>query len=610
MADLFELLNQSCRQSFDLPWTGSAYQWADEYIDLPSYFAFQFNSELSPYLLQPFNDLINSEVEQINLCGARQTGKSLFADISIPYWVVNDPGPIIRLHQDDKPAAQFLENRLKPILQNCEKTKPMVQGRYAIRTDEVQLPHCSIRVSGHSENRLNGPSARYLIFDELHRFDKGAVAKAKAMTNAFAGRRKILICSTPGVVKDQLSDEMNKGHVFQWAWQCPKCKEHQPWYWTKEIREDAKGNKIYAGIVWKKFQHEDGSYDYERTGNSAKLICAHCEHELKDTPENRIELNRNGKFLQVKSDGDPKVHTYLWNCFVNAQISFKEKVAEYLKAYLKNKYGGNDEDIKTFHQHSLGAEWNPRAPLFKPRIFIERYDPTGTWADEAYRWMAVDYQKVQSARYYVIRAFDKKGNSRQIKYGKAFSWDDIDSIRKENKVLPQFTLVDAGYNQDEVVKECVDRGEWIEFEQDGKKFRQFHHWIALKGDQKGHYTHRADGVNQYYDEGQLAEVDGRVYPLFLWSNLGVKSIFARLRDGKGLVKWATNTIDNEYISHLFSEVKEEVEDKKTGNLVLRWVKKHDNNHYLDCECMILTGTLMAGVPLTGTEERPAELLAA
>lgn len=605
MADLYELLNQSCQRCFDLPWTGSAYQWADEYIDLPGYFAFQFNSELSPYLLAPFDDLLNPNVEQINLVGPRQVGKTMFAEIAIPFWAVNDPGPIIRLHQDDAPAKQFLENRLAPILQSCEKTAPLVEGRYAIRKDGVQMPHLSIQVSGHSENRLHGRSAKHLVFDEPQLFEKGAIAKALAMTNAFAGRRKIVMCANPGVVKDQLSEQIAKGWVYRWAWQCPKCKQHQRWEWTKDIREDAKGNKVYAGIVWKKHKNEDGSYDFEKTARSAHLVCAHCEHEISDTPENRLKLNRTGKYLLESTNGDPKVKTYLLGpCFINPNISFKEKVVEYLRAYLKNKYEGNDEGLKVFYQQSLGEEWNPRKQWIKPKIYIQQYDPAGIWPEERYRWMAIDYQRSQGARYYVIRAFDEKGNSRQIKYGKAFSWDDIDSIRKANKVLPHFTLVDAGYEQGEVALECVKRGEWIEFEEGGKKYKQFQHWLALKGDQKAEWEHKEDGIKRYYDEGQFLYNSNDLPPavMYLWSNYSVKNIFAKLRDGKGKVKWATNVLDNDYINQLFSEVLEEVPDKKTGLMVRRWQKKSDNNHFLDCECEILVGALMAGLPITGVED--------
>jgi hypothetical protein len=79
-----ELLH-SFYETFEPPWSGSIDAWANKYVSLPNNYAIPGQFTCPAYLVQPFADFLNKNVEQINLVSARQTFKSGFTDVLLPY---------------------------------------------------------------------------------------------------------------------------------------------------------------------------------------------------------------------------------------------------------------------------------------------------------------------------------------------------------------------------------------------------------------------------------------------------------------------------------------------------------------------------------------------
>src|ERR1051326_2775887 len=224
------------KESIEPPYTGSIAEWGKDYISLPPNFAIQgsFDISLSNYLRSPMEDLRNPNVNQINLVGATQTGKTLVSEIFIPYIIINSPGPILRLHQTDEMAQLFVETRLLPLLDNCKPVKSIiVNHRFSAKKTGINLPHMAVKIGGAKDNLLHGSSVRYLLMDEVWLYSQQVVEKAKARTTAFGNNKKILLTSQPGEEGDQL-DEENRGLIYEWGWRCPHCQTTQSYYWSKE----------------------------------------------------------------------------------------------------------------------------------------------------------------------------------------------------------------------------------------------------------------------------------------------------------------------------------------------------------------------------------------
>jgi hypothetical protein len=58
------------------------------------------------------------------------------------------------------------------------------------------------------------------------------------------------------------------------------------------------------------------------------------------------------------------------------------------------------------------------------------------------------------------------------------------------------------------------------------------------------------------------------------------------------VKWLNDLPDTEYDKQMFSERLVDVVDKKSGQLVKRWIASGDN-HFYDCEVLCLLGAIRA-----------------
>lgn len=591
--------------AFQMPWSGSIHEWASENITLTNDFGQPgaFTVHQSPYLIPIFDAVLDPDVEQVNFYGARQIFKSGLSEISIAYWAQTDPAPIIRMMHVDEAAEVFAKTRLVPILQNCKSLKD-TSIKYSAKTGLIDLPHIKITITGNKESALIGKTCRRLLVDEFsaESWKEDTFTKALHTTNAFIGRRKIVITTTPGVKGDQASKQADKGKVYLRAWTCTQCNQSQPWYWNEPKKRDdgtiIEGNGY--GITWTPYKDVDGKYDYQKTGDSAYLECKYCNHQIKDDERTRITLEKSATYLLIK-DGDSKCKTYIVPAWVNPKITFKEKITDYLKAKQEARYGGNKKNLINFYQHVLAQEWDEKVTWTKPKVRIEAYDPNAAWKDEVVRGMFVDYQ-AKGERYYIIIAADIKGNARVIKYGKAYSWDEIDTLAKDNKVPKAHVVVDCGHDQTTVLAELSKRGEWIkEIGEDGQEMESFNPWLAFKGHKdppKGGFEH-SDGVRRYYDEGQEMAV-GNDCPnaiMYLWAANPVRNIFGKLRDGTAREKWVIPSMDQDFINQLYAEVKEEDKDG-----VVKWVQKHKDNHYFDCMCMGVAFFLMAGIPLGGSED--------
>ena len=579
------------------PYSGSISDWCHENVSLPPAYAIpgKFSVDSSPYLIQPFDDLRDPKVMMVNIIGATQIGKSLLAELFLPFVVVNDPGPALRLHQNDDIASVFTTTRLLPIFRNCKPTKMLLRGgsRFAASKKGIDFPHMNIKVSSAKESVLHGLSIKYILMDETHLYDVGVIEKVIARTTAFAGRRKIIISSQPNQAGSELEKWYNKGLIYEWQWMCPKCKKHQPYRWS--YRRD---DETYAGINWKTILNEDGeTTNAALSSKTAVLECFHCRHQIQDTLENRRYLNDTAKYICIKSSGDPLIHSYTVPQFVNINIRFEEMVIQYMDAR-KSKKLGLDEDMITFHNQILGKFYHSGIVTDESKMARGDYSVNPSEYDKNWlRIMTVDYQAIGAIKYYVIREWSKKGNeSRRLTFGVCRTWDEINDIRNKWGINQGCVGIDSGFSTTEVYQTCIRYGE--DFYDPVLKKKIYIGFVPMKGDgAKLSYMHD-DKVARYF--APLTKQDaiwprdskfyGRPAKLLLWSNYSIKLLLMSLRDRKiENVKWLIDTKDVEYERQLYSEELREEVDKKTGQRKARWVKVPGiANEYLDCEAMNLT----------------------
>lgn len=575
--------------AWEPPFSGSIFEWAKKYIELPSNYAIQGKFEVSPHMVQPFHELLDPSTRQLNLIAATQTGKTLISELFLPYLICNDPGPTMKLHQTVDMAQLFAQTRLLPLLDRCKPVKTMLEyQRYSAKKKGVTLPHMSVIIDGAKENVLHGMSIRYLLLDEVHLYDSDVVQKALSRTTAFSHNRKILVTSQPGVEGDQLSRQ-NTGLDYEWGWTCPYCNNVQPYFWSKE-KEDG----TWAGFVWQKI-YESGSteiLDYEKTGASTRLFCYYCTGSVGDTPSERHMLNISGSYILLKDNGDHAVKTYRWTAFTNEQISFKEKTIQYLLGRSAHKQTGTTDALMLFNQQVLGKEWKRSTVIDPGKVLTAAFNPSDLWKEEIFRCLTVDYQRKHGQKFYCVTAWSRT-ECRVLDHSFVATWEEIYNIQKKWNIPSPAVFIDYGYNSEEVAKEAVKHIQPIKV---GKRIEAYG-WICLKGDGQHDmgFPHK-DGTRRYFSQEQKVAVNNFQFArLYLWSNLPIKSSLMWIRDNKSDVKLVLPSNDPEFETHLNAENLEDVLDKRTGLMTKRWVQKHDNNHYLDCMAMAVVAANMRGI---------------
>lgn len=519
------------------------------------------------------------------------TGKSFMMECWIAYLLANDSGTLLRLAQSDEFAKRMNETRLMPLLQLCNPVNAMLRkDKHSFKKQELLLPHFHVFINGQKPSALQSVAAKYLIADECFMYDEGHLLQAKGRTKAFANTSKILFISQAGIENCEWTREFNNGIVYEYAWTCPKCKKEQVFNWNK------KTDTGYAGVIWDKNEKtcKDGVWNYLEAGKTARLRCEHCNHEVNDDPQSRRYLNDTSTYICTKPNGDPSIVSYRWASIANIDISFSSLVIRYLQAKDALSLEGNLIPLQEFYQKDLAKPWDTNVTTNVSKILTEDYNPLDTWGD--YKFMTVDVQ-ASNLLYWLIRAWNKAGESRLVKWGKALSFDEIASIQKEHSVRDQNVFIDSGYNSTLVYAACVNHYHIGTI--GGRKM--FLSWQALKGYDALDFLH-ADGSRKLYspvakgDPNLGKDGKGRMCPLYRFSNYSLKNILAHLRDGKG-VKWIVNEVDAVYEAQMNSEVLQRTIDKKTNREKWIWVKKsaHGDNHIWDLEVMQCAAACMANL---------------
>lgn len=583
----------------ETPYTGSISEWAHENISLPQTYAQpgQIDLSTSPWLVPPLEDIIDPKVETIIKVMAIRLGKSMTDEIAIPYLISQVPSPILRVHQDDDMAANITDTKLLPILRSTEAVSPLLPKHKGIKRGIIELPHMFIRISGDKETIGHSIGIRYLMMDEAHLYDVGLIEKFIGRTVDFAGRRKIIISSTPNHAGSELEKYYHSGCIYEWQWKCPQCQQYQPYYWSKQRPDNS-----YAGFTWDTILTEDGQHtDIAKSAKTTWLECYHCKHQIHDNIANRRNLNDNGKYVLIKSDGDPKVHAYTCPLFVNINLSFESFTLQYLAAKRLKRNTGLDQDIVTFVTQVLAKFYKADPQVDHSKIMRGDYTTDPAVKDKDWvRILTVDIQRTGLIKYWVIREWNKKGNeSRRLDLGIARDWEEIEALRVKWDINRLCVGVDSGDQTTEVYQQCIKHGQAKKY----NNYGVYESWQPLKGDGQ-HFSYKhPDGKVKYYSVpgrgDPIFPVDskyrGLSAPFVLWSNWSIKSMLMKLRDNEiPGVTWLVDKKDVEYERHMYSEGIQTLVDKKTGLTVQRWIAA-DENHYLDCEAMNLVLAIKAGI---------------
>lgn len=342
MLDAGTLLNQVARKVLPPPPTLTVSEWADEFRILSAEASGEpgrFRTDRAPYQRGMMDALGDPRIETVAIMCSAQVGKTeALVNNPVGYFIHQDPSPVMVVQPTIQAAEKWSKTRLAPMLRDT----PALRGRVADAKSrdsgntilEKTFPGGLLVIVGsNAPAGLASQPIRVVICDEVDRFEESAgtegdpVDLAFKRTTTFAGRRKHVLISTPGVKgRSRIEKAWLESDQRRFFVPCPHCGEFQTLDWSR--------------VIWPEGQPED-----------AYLACSGCGGVITDA--HKQGMLRRGEWRATRPfTGTAGFH-------LNELYSPWRRFGEVARDFLKAKARGM-ESLKVWINTSLGEPWDPR----------------------------------------------------------------------------------------------------------------------------------------------------------------------------------------------------------------------------------------------------------
>jgi phage terminase large subunit GpA-like protein len=550
----------------------------------------RWKSANSPWVKEFMEDFASNAVSTISVMCSAQSSKTETM-LGLLCWLISqDPGGCMWVTSNEEEALKFCTERAMKSLKACPSILAQlprgVSGdfdRKLVKAQEIFFPRMVLEFIGAgSEAKLQSKPRRWLMLDEVRNWPPGALTMVLKRTRAFWNARRVII-STPDQEHDPVHQEFLKGNQNHLYVKCPHCSTLQHLNWQR--------------IKWEENEttRPNGVWDFDLLAETIHFDCENpsCEtHQedkwLKDHPVFRRYLSNNCVWVSHNPKAPKNHRSYTWNAIIPTWVKWRDLVEEFINAN-KALSWGDHEPLKTFINESLGQPWDDRLKYGDENYLEDRmedYYLGHEWPDEKTRYIAFDIQKDHMR--YVCRAFGESGSSRLIDFGKLMTWEEVRVKIEELHVDNNNVILDAAHRTSEVYKMVAESG---------------YTWKPMWGDERRYFSfHGARTIfnADFIDPAMGTKAQGRVRPIRLitWSNPSAKDLLMMMMKGIS-GHWAISRhVPKEYIAQITAERREEHTDAK-GQVSYRWVRTHRDNHYFDCEAMIMVAAVInriIGIP--------------
>lgn len=584
----------AARRSWKPPDNRTPWEWSEQHVKLDPTSPYQgmWKSDISPWVRELMECFADNRISDISVMCSAQSAKTQTMICLLMWAMSEEPAPTMWVTSTGDEAAFLMKTRLIPTIKACQPiVDSLVDDRNSVNKMEVQMKGASlICVGSSSPSRLQSKPVRWLFLDEVRNYPEGALEMVLKRTRAYWNARRCIV-STPDMYNDATHRAYLQGDQRVWHFQCRKCEDWYPMGWDfikwdeNDITKNEKG------------------YDFDKLAPTIRLECK-CGEVYKDEPQDRRHFVNSGKYISLNPNAPYNRRSYHWNALLPPWVKWRDLVEEFLIAK-QSTYNGDVSPLKDFINESLGEPWEDRLGDFEDfgqlKSRAQEYKLGESWEDEEIRFLAADKQAKGGMHYwYVVRAFAREGaRSRLVDYGRADTDDDLLEAAERNNVHSDNCMIDSGFDTQSVYKFC-----------------QMYGWKPMKGSGNAGFKHRNKKTGRMSTQlwtWTKAEVGigtkqhglYKAIRLFLWSNDGLKDMFAELIQGM-IGDWSiAQDTDNEYIRQVTAEKRVQITDVK-GRTKYEWVPVRKDNHMLDCELMILVASL-ANKLISQTEMETEEL---
>lgn len=588
------------------------YAWIHDQIEsLPECYAIRgrFQIENSPWLREPFHSMQDPLCRRTTCSKAIQSAGTLLAELTTIWRLANDPGNCTFTMHNDKKAEEEAKTRMNPLLESCTATARLLPRKGPMRTtQEIYFGGFFFILNAANEGDQQSQSVRYKINDEVW-MDKWAKVYMDACGRVTAfeqqGTSHILDVSQGGFEDeaenscDWATWSFNQGTQEIWSVLCanPSCGRAQHLA-INDSRRD--GTRDSFGFVFEG-RRDDGTYDEDRAGETARWVCPHCGHNHADSDATRLHWRTTGHYLPTRPGlnvaqsidiATAPLRAREWRSFRWDALTahpMRLIALEYARAENHFFRFGDDSLRQKFRQKRQARPWR-----------VERTKIEVSAAGSGYRLADVAGGAALPGELMRTGSLDKQDTHwwleigawvpwsggieyRQLWFSRVETIDAAQVLLKRYGVLPHLVAEDRRYKSDEVDRDCVGFG-----------------WTGLAGST----THRkrwtvkdeASGqmVNYPYSPTFLSPVDsGRDAPYIVFDGDYFKDLLSTALAKKTGLRWlVAEDVNPLWLEHIRGESKQEV---RPGVWEWHEVKTNAPNHGLDTSVMQLVIAMARGV---------------
>lgn len=548
--------------------------WCEKWVNLPHS---SRNSKVSfsgsPWLVEPFRAMVDVRNKEVCVCGCTGGGKSTLYEAFIPWVISEHASSILFVSNTDADTQSFVESRLMPVIELCEKTSvllPSGKNRHKKKKESILFPNgTGLWMTGANYSGLQERSVTYFIGDECHAWKGGMIEQGiKRLHDRVGG--KTILCSQASEVNDDFHSHFFQGEIHVYNWKCPNCETLVPW-------------NDFGNIKWEFKYDQDGNMIWTDTLETVHLQCPCCAAKFADNGINRRTLAESSQYILSPNPRAMPRHKSYWFCALNVWwIEWKQTVAEFINANMdKNK--GNIESLKSWMQKRMCEFFLPENMLETIPIDTHGYSKSDytngeLTENEVKRIMSVDCQEDLSLFYYVIRAWNGDG-SMLVAENRVNTFEELAEVQKRYFVQDACVFIDCAYETSRVMAECAKR-----------------HWIGLNGSDAQSYSYtdkRGNNIQRLFSEPRRRTTENGIGFWIGYAGDPIKDILALHRSGRTIYKWELpNDLSPYYRKQINSEVKKPHFNKKTGREEIGWISLTKANHLYDCEVMNIVGAMI------------------
>lgn len=368
----------------------------------------QWRNDMAPHLVEIMDRSTSRAVEMVVYVGPAQTAKKTELLLNlIGHAAKYDARGMLAFQPTKELAKDFMQRRVE---RGCFDISPDLRGLIGEdRSDDTAFQKifrngASLTVGWPVSSQLASRPVATVLLDEIDSMpddingEGSPVKLAKKRNTTFGRNAKIVVVSSPKRLDySGIMPLWDSGDRCLWHWPCAECGD----YFTPGFDADRKPTLAQLYVP-------DGATP-EIARREARLVCPHCGVPLED--RHKAGMRQRGLWLpvgcRITRDGsiigarpDTRIASYWFSGFAASELTWGDIAFELVSARLRLEQHGDDTDLKTCWNTTIGAPYKPELEAkdrLDPAVFEARAAadtmPLGVLpADTLFVTAAVDVQ--------------------------------------------------------------------------------------------------------------------------------------------------------------------------------------------------------------------------